>query len=79
MGRGYLFKWIVIHEARFKVLCPRECGVTIRDDDLERWEYETANQAGAYRQLVLIVDSGIASPGSGVIERGSATSGWPPW
>ena len=34
--RGYLFKHIVTHEVRFKLLCPRDCGVAIRDDNLER-------------------------------------------
>ena len=34
--RGYLFKHIVTHEVRFKLLCPHGCGVDIRDDNLER-------------------------------------------
>ena len=34
--RGYLFKHIVTHEVRFKLLCPRGCGVAFRDDNLER-------------------------------------------
>jgi len=34
--KGYLFKHIVTHEVRFKLLCPHGCGVTIRDDNLER-------------------------------------------
>ena len=34
--RGYLFKHIVTHEVRFKLLCPRGCEVAIRDDNLER-------------------------------------------
>ena len=34
--KGYLFKHIVTHEVRFKLLCPRGCGVAIRDDNLER-------------------------------------------
>jgi len=34
--KGYLFKHIVTHEVRFKLLCPRGCGVTFRDDNLER-------------------------------------------
>ena len=34
--KGYLFKHIVTHEVRFKLLCPLRCGVAIRDDNLER-------------------------------------------
>ena len=34
--RGYLFKHITTHEVRFKLLCPRGCGVAIRGDNLER-------------------------------------------
>ena len=34
--KGYLFKHIVTHEVRFKLLCPRGCEVAIRDDNLER-------------------------------------------
>lgn len=34
--RGYLFKHIVTHEMRFKLLCPRGCEVAIRDDNLDR-------------------------------------------
>jgi hypothetical protein len=34
--RGYLFKHIVTHEVRFKLLCPYGCGVSIRGDNLDR-------------------------------------------
>ena len=34
--RGYLFKHIVTHEVRFKLLCPYGCEVAIRDDNLDR-------------------------------------------
>lgn len=34
--RGYLFKHIVTHEVRFKLLCPHGCGIAIRDDNLDR-------------------------------------------
>jgi hypothetical protein len=34
--RGYLFKHIITHEVRFKLLCPRGCEVAIRGDNLER-------------------------------------------
>jgi hypothetical protein len=34
--RGYLFKHIVTHELRFKLLCPLGCGVAIRSDTLAR-------------------------------------------
>ncbi|KAF9785767.1 hypothetical protein BJ322DRAFT_739324 [Thelephora terrestris] len=34
--KGYLFKHIVTHEVRFKLLCPHGCGVAFRDDNLDR-------------------------------------------
>ena len=34
--KDYMFKHIVTHEVRFKLLCPRGCGVAVRDDNRER-------------------------------------------